>query len=205
VPAPSRRGLPKFLDAGELRALLEAAEASGPRDLALVTVMAYAGLRVSEACALRWGDINPSFPEDASLAHGYGTLLVRQGKGGKQRLLPVHARVRRALDALLRNFGILRSERARPDPADYVFPGHYGRLTSRAAEYVIEGLCAAAGIAREKAHPHTLRHTFATNLLRETGNLILVQRSLGHASVSTTQIYTHLVFDDLADAIGRLD
>lgn len=195
--AGASRALPKFLDAGELRALLAAAEASGPRDLALVVLMAYAGLRVSEACSLRWGDINPSFPEDASLAPGYGTLLVRQGKGGKQRLLPVHGRIRRALEAL-------RAQDSLPKRVilgnDRVF-----NLSPRGARFLMERLCQKAAIHREKAHPHTLRHTFATNLLRETGNLILVQRSLGHASVSTTQIYTHLVFDDLAEAVARLD
>lgn len=192
------RRLPKFLDAGELRMLLEAAEASGPRDLALVVLMAYAGLRVSEACRLRFGDV------------GERQILVRQGKGGKDRLLPVHPRVRRALEAL-RLFYISRSEvphLTSPHIASpYVFPGATPGLplTTRAAEYSIEALCAAAGIPREKAHPHTLRHTFATNLLRKTGNLILVQRSLGHSSVSTTQVYTHLVFDDLEEAVGQLD
>jgi len=179
------RHLPKFLEPGELRALLDTARESSPRDYALILCMSHAGLRVSEACALRWDDIADQH------------LLVRKGKGDKQRYVPLHPRLKSAL-AALRLFAILRSQ---------VFPGRTldKRLTSRAAELIVERLCAQMGIAREKAHPHTLRHTFATNVLRKSGNLLKVQRLLGHASVKTTEIYTHLVFDDLAEAIGLLD
>lgn len=180
--------LPKFLDDAELRALLAVAEESSARDYALVVTMAYAGLRVSEAVCLRW-------------AHVEGDrIFVERGKGNKQRLVPMNGRLRMALEAV-RKMLENRTERT-----DYVFPGSDdGHLGARGAERIIERLCERAHIAREKAHPHTLRHTFATRVLRSDGNILKVQRLLGHSSVATTQIYTHLVYDDLAEAVAGLD
>jgi len=186
VARKSRR-LPKFLGAADLTALLDAARTSSPRDYALVCVLAYAGLRVAEACALTWADIS----EDR--------LLVRHGKGDKERYVPLAPRLRAALADLdrreipvLRHSPVFLSRLRRP-------------LSVRAAQHIIERLCLAAGIDRELAHPHSLRHTAATMLLRRTGNIRLVQRFLGHASIGTTEIYTHVVFDDLAEAVERLE
>ena len=179
------RRLPKFLGAADLTALLDAARASSPRDYALVCVLAYAGLRVAEAVGLQWGDIL----EDR--------LLVRHGKGDKERYVPLAPRLRAALAdrreiPVLRHSPVFLSRLRRP-------------LSVRAAQHIIERLCLAAGIDRELAHPHSLRHTAATMLLRRTGNIRLVQRFLGHASIGTTEIYTHVVFDDLAEAVERLE
>ena len=183
--ARARHALPTYLQPHELEALLAAARGSSPRDHALLTVMAYAGLRVAEACALTWGDIEER------------TLRVRHGKGDKERIVPLHPRV---LEALAECREIPQKRNI------YVFPGQRpGRpLTTRAVQHLMVRLGTAAGLDRSKLHPHTLRHTAATMLLRRTGNLILVQRFLGHASVSTTQIYTHVALDELAAAVEQL-
>lgn len=182
-----RQQLPKFLEQPELNALLAAAHASSPLDYAIVTVMAYAGLRVAEACALAWADI------------GEKTLFVRCGKGQKQRYVPIHAKVREALDAC-------------HDPVhsrqDWVFPSEKlpGRhLTTRWAQRVVARLCLQVGIEREKAHCHALRHTFGTNCYRKSHDLRAVQQLLGHSNVSTTEIYTHVVTDDLEETVDALD
>jgi len=184
--ARRRLRLPDCLSEDELARLLAAAEADGPRSLALVLLMAYGGLRVSEACRLRWDDIEG--------ANAY----VRMGKGRKDRVVPLHPRVLEALSAL-RKSHLLRSPYLFPSPKDPKRP-----ITTRTAQYLVEDLCRRAGIPRRKAHPHALRHTAATRLLRATGNLELVRRFLGHASVSTTQVYTHLVTDDVARGIMQL-
>jgi len=207
----AKQRLPEVLEEDELERFLAAAAASGPRDGALTMVMAYGGLRVAEACRLRWEDV----PERAQ---SRAALHVRQGKGGKDRMVPVHPRLAASLEAWrsfdvaqdgaagtaspLRKTGLLRS----PDEGGWVFPGRRRgkQLTTRQAEYIVEQLGRAAGLARSKAHPHALRHTVATRLLRATGNLELVKTFLGHASVATTQIYTHLVVDDVAAGLDKL-
>lgn len=183
----SRQKLPKFLEPAELNALLAAAHASSPLDYALVIVMAYAGLRVAEACALTWADI------------GEKTLFVRHGKGEKQRYIPIHRKLRDALGACR-------------DPVhsrqDFIFPSVKlpgAHLTTRWAQRVVTRLCLRAGIDREKAHCHALRHTFGTACYRKSRNILAVQRLLGHSNVSTTQIYTHVVTDDLEETVDALD
>lgn len=181
------RRLPEVLDDAQLQALVHQAEASGPRDLSAVLLMAYAGLRVSEVARLRWDDIEGD------------VVRVRMGKGRKDRLVPAHPRVLEALQAL-RKSGILRSPWVFPSPRDPRRP-----ITTRALQYLIERLGREAGLPRRLLHPHALRHTFATRVLRRSGNLEAVRRLLGHSSVATTQVYTHLILDDLARAVTALD
>lgn len=181
------RRLPEALDEGQLAALALAAAASGPRDLAAVTLMAYAGLRVSEVARLRWDDIEGE------------VVRVRMGKGRKDRLVPAHPRLLAALGAL-RKSTVLRSPYVFPSPQDPRRP-----LTTRALQYLVERLGRQAGLPRRLSHPHTLRHTAATRLLRACHDLRIVQMFLGHASIQTTTIYTHLVLDDLRQAVLRLD
>lgn len=184
--APKR--LPKFLEAGELAALIEAARGSSARDLALVLLMARAGLRVSEACGLRWGDVEE------------GQLWVRQGKGSKDRLVPLHFRVATALREL-RNSAISRSG-SRSTP---VFPGRSVRpLTVRAAEYVIKSLGVKAGLPNEKCHPHSLRHAFAVGLLEAGVDIRSIQKLLGHSSLNTTAVYLDLTSRHLRAAVEKL-
>jgi integrase/recombinase XerD len=183
--ARASKRLPDVLTEAELRALLAVAEMDD-RAYAVVSLMAYAGLRVSEVAKLRWQDIEA------------GAIWVRLGKGRKDRVVPAHPRVSEALERL-RKRDILRSHYVFPSPRDPSKP-----ITTRALQYCIERLCRQAGIPRRKAHPHTLRHTMATRLLRATHDIRLVQKALGHASIATTQIYTHLALDDVAEGIARL-
>lgn len=181
------RRLPKFLEQPELHALIAAARESSPLDYALIIVLYYAGLRVGEVCALQWGDI------------GERRLHIRHGKGDKERYVPAHRKIREALDAV-RPPDHLRH--------GWVFPswqkvGH--PLTTRWAQRTMERLCLEVGIEREKAHPHVLRHTFATGTYRAKRNLLATKRLLGHSSVQTTEIYTHLVTDDLEETVDALE
>ena len=181
------RELPKFLEPTELSGLLDAAQASSPIHYALVVVMAYAGLRVAEACALQWRDI------------GERRLLVRRGKGGKQRYVPLHPRLQAALEAV-RPFNQERT--------DYIFPSNQrpgSPMTTRWAQRIVKRLCLSVDIEDERAHPHVLRHSFATNTYRAKRNILATQRLLGHASVATTQVYTHLVTDDLEETVDALE
>ncbi|GBD12529.1 Tyrosine recombinase XerC [bacterium HR24] len=180
------RRLPEAPDDAQVQAIIARAEASGPRDLAAVLLMAYAGLRVSEVAKLRWDDVEG------------GVIRVRMGKGRKDRLVPAHPRVAEALLAL-RKMSLLRSAYVFPSPQDPRRP-----ITTRALQYLVERLGREAGVPRRLLHPHALRHWFATTALRRSGNLEAVRRLLGHSSIQTTTVYTHLVLDDLTGIVSRL-
>lgn len=155
------------------------------RDRVACLVMLDAGLRVSEVCGLTL--------EHVDLA--YRRITVRDGKGAKDRVVPFNGRLAGALVDWLER----RNEMV---PADcpwlfptrkgaQVHPSHLRRTVTRIAERA--GLPEASRIS-----PHTLRHSYATDALNATGNLELVRRALGHASIQTTTIYTHLATDDMA-------
>lgn len=153
--------------------------ATGLRDRAILEVLYGCGLRASELCGLD--------ASDAALEEGY--LRVR-GKGGKDRIAPVAGT---AADALASYFSCGRPElflRAHaPTPAAFL-NARGGRLTRQSVHAVVERAGRAVGI--EGLHPHTLRHSFATHLLEGGADLRVIQEILGHADVSTTQIYTHV-------------
>ena len=174
LPRPSRRkSLPKFLTEAEAHALLMAA-VSEPRDHAILTVMAYTGLRVSEVCHLDCEDINL----------GERTLSVVAGKGDKDRMVvfsqPTTVALHRWLEA--------RNEAE----TDALFLNRNGsRLTPRSVQRIVKGYGEDAGI-RKVVTPHVLRHTMATTLLRHGADIRIIQQLLGHSSIATTQIYTHV-------------
>lgn len=182
-PTPTRR-LPKSLTLDEVVSLLEAAggerESDGPltlRNRALLEVLYSTGARISEAVGL---DIDDVDTESRS-------VLLR-GKGGKQRLVPIGRPAVSALDTYL--------VRGRPDLArrGKGTPGIFlnargGRLSRQSAWQVLQDSADAAGIA-SAVSPHTMRHSFATHLLDGGADVRVVQELLGHASVTTTQIYT---------------
>lgn len=182
-PTPSRR-LPKSLTLDEVVSLLEAAggdrESDGPltlRNRALLEVLYSTGARISEAVGL---DIDDVDTESRS-------VLLR-GKGGKQRLVPIGRPAVSALDNYL--------VRGRPDLVrrGKGTPGIFlnargGRLSRQSAWQVLQDSAEAAGIA-SAVSPHTMRHSFATHLLEGGADVRVVQELLGHASVTTTQIYT---------------
>ena len=169
------RKLPHTLTTAQLLALLQVPDrttAKGQRDAALLELLYAGGLRLSEAVGLCWGDLDPK----------QGTLFVR-GKGGKERQVPLAALV---FDSLL----ALRLEGAKA--TDRVFGG-VGRVTLWRS---VKENVAAAGLG-DQPSPHWLRHSFATHLLNHGADLRVIQELLGHAKITTTQIYTHVATERL--------
>ncbi len=186
-PSPGKR-LPKALPLSDVEAILEAAGSAGTtlalRDRALLEVLYGTGARISEAVGLDVDDLDPV----------EGTVLLR-GKGGKQRLVPVGSYAREAVEAYL--------VRGRPDlvsattPAGALFlNARGGRLSRQSAWAVLVKAAERAGVTRDVS-PHTLRHSFATHLLDGGADVRVVQELLGHASVTTTQVYTLVTVENL--------
>lgn len=192
------RALPKYLSEEDVERLLAAARSQpGPEGVRLVTLveLLYAtGLRVSELVGL---------PVSA-IARDRRLLIVR-GKGGKERLVPLSEPARKALLAWLpvREAALaLRSNRGGKS-AHWLFPsfGKAGHLTRHRLGQLLKGLAIAAGIEPAKISPHVLRHAFASHLLAHGADLRSVQRLLGHADISTTQIYTHVLDERLKSLV----
>jgi len=180
------RDLPKVLSQEEVQRLLDylPADASwrDARDRALLETLYSTGARVSELAGLDLADLD---------LHD-GTALLR-GKGRKERLAGLGAPCIDALDAY---FVEVAEARARKDGRAVFLNRFGGRLTTRGIARVLEKRVAAAGV-RGGVSPHTLRHSFATHMLQAGANLREVQELLGHKSVASTQIYTHLTLDHL--------
>ena len=182
-PTPSRR-LPKSLTIDEVLALLDGAggdsEAEGPltvRNRALLELLYSTGARISEAVGLDLDDIDTQVR----------SVLLR-GKGGKQRLVPIGRPAVTALDAYLVRVRPDLARRGRAAPAIFL-NARGGRLSRQSAWQVLQDAAERAGITAAVS-PHVLRHSFATHLLDGGADVRVVQELLGHASVTTTQIYT---------------
>ena len=193
------RRLPRPLDARDMVALIEAPEAAtlrGLRDRAMLSVAYAAGLRVSEIVGLKLGDVD--------LERG---IVAALGKGGKRRLVPVGevalAHLEAYLDARAKDDAGRRSKSARPKDATVLFRSPRGGALTRQAFWKIVGHYARAAGIRGGAHPHRLRHSFATHLLTGGADLRSVQTLLGHANVATTEIYTHVSRDHVKTAHRR--
>ncbi len=195
VEAPQRgRPLPKTLSPDEVERLIAAAGAregaQGLRLACLVELLYASGLRVSELLALRLD----------ALARDPAYLVVR-GKGGKERLAPLNAAARAAVKAYLevRPSLVPKGDAASP----WLFPsrGAGGRLTRRRLGQLLDEAAADAGLDPARVSPHVLRHAFATHLLEGGADLRVVQTLLGHADISTTQIYTHVQSDRLREVV----
>jgi integrase/recombinase XerD len=197
-PTPAKR-LPKALPLADVEAILEAAGAPGTvlalRDRALLELLYGTGARISEAVGLDVDDLDLGDSEEAG-APG-GTVLLR-GKGGKERVVPVGRYACEALSAYL--------VRGRPElvstttgPAGALFlNARGGRLSRQSAWTVIVRSAQRAGVSAEVS-PHTMRHSFATHLLEGGADVRVVQELLGHASVTTTQVYTLVTVDTLRE------
>jgi integrase/recombinase XerC len=191
VKAPRQaRNLPKTLDVDQVNGLLEAG-ANSPleiRDLAMFELFYSSGLRLSELSALDLADLDLA---DRS-------MLVRSGKGGKSRVLPIGGKAVTAINNWLQ-------ERAKMTAIDNValFVTTKGRrLGQRSIELRLAQWCKKKGIDQH-IHPHMLRHSFASHLLESSQDLRAVQELLGHSNISTTQIYTHLDFQHLAEIYDK--
>ena len=182
--------LPEVLTLEEIDRMIAAIDLSQPeghRNRAIIEMLYGSGLRVSELTTLKLSRIY--------LNEGY---MLIEGKGSKQRLVPVSP-------VAIEWFGYWLHDRAlldvKPDFVDYAFLNRYGRGLTRAMIFtIVKRLAAEAGI-RKTISPHTLRHSFATHLLQNGADLRLIQQMLGHESITTTEIYTHLDIQDLREAV----
>jgi integrase/recombinase XerC len=190
-PPKQRKPLPGALDEVDAAAVATV-ETAGPawrqaRDAAMVEVAYSAGLRASEVCSVTLDALR--------LAQGEMTVV---GKGRKSRVVLFGE----AGITVLRHWIEYRSQVALPETRE-IFVGPHGRkLTTRSFQTIVGQRALAAGV-RRRATPHTLRHSFATHLLDHGADLRVIQELLGHASLSTTQVYTHLSTADLLETYRR--
>ncbi len=189
-PRPTKR-LPKALPLSDIEAILAATSeetALGLRDKALLEVLYGTGARISEAVGLDVDDLDSVD----------GTVLLR-GKGGKERLVPVGSYALAAVDAYLVR-GRAELVGAKSGPALFL-NARGGRLSRQSAWTVLVRTAERAGVTKSVS-PHTLRHSFATHLLDGGADVRVVQELLGHASVTTTQIYTLVTVDNLREVFA---
>ena len=184
VEAPKLpKRLPTVLSESEVEDLLEQPDPeteSGARDKAMLETMYACGLRVSELCALKLKDVHV----------GSNVIVVDKGKGAKGRIVPISPF---AMEWLLHYINHWRT-RNKGKKSPYVFLNRQGEVISRQYFFLsVKRYAHTAGIERaEEISPHTLRHCFATHLLENGAEIRAVQEMLGHAHLSTTQIYTHV-------------
>ncbi|GCF92818.1 tyrosine recombinase XerC [Enterococcus florum] len=179
--------LPRFFYEKEIEALFQSTEGEKPldqRNRALLEILYGSGLRVSECANLTISEVD--FDNSVMLIHG---------KGNKDRYVPLGSY---AADALLEYFSDGRQKLMKKHlPHDFVFVNHRGaQITPTGIEYVLNQLIKKSSLTTD-IHPHMLRHTFATHLLNNGADLRTVQELLGHANLSTTQIYTHVTKESL--------
>ncbi|MGA1341555.1 MAG: tyrosine recombinase [Hyphomonas sp.] len=192
-PSPAR-GIPDVLSREEVSRLI-ASCGDDLRLACLVELLYGAGLRASELVCLTLG----SLPRRKGGRWAGGDILIR-GKGGKERLCPLGRPALAALSSWLEarqdKNAVLRAE-------DFVFPsrGAAGHLTRRRLGQLLEALALQAGLDPARVHPHALRHAYATHLLQGGADLRAVQMLLGHADIATTQIYTHVLTDELQELL----
>jgi integrase/recombinase XerD len=202
IEGPKRgRRLPKVLSVREVDGLLAQAKTAtqseskserlrAARMECLLEVLYATGLRVSELVAL---------PDSA--ARRDQRMLVIRGKGGRERLVPLNDAARRTM----KDYLALREE-AKADKSKWLFPsfGESGHLTRQHFARELKALAASAGLKAAQVSPHVLRHAFASHLLQYGADLRVVQTLLGHADISTTQIYTHVLEERLKSLVRDL-
>ncbi len=188
----SRRRLPDVLTTEELARLLKAPNhryPTGLRNYCILLFMANAGLRVGEVVSLKLHDLDWMS----------GRVAVRSGKYQRDRVVYLN---QRDLESL-RKWRHVRGTRIGAD-SDVLFTTLKGDpVQTKYLRAMVKRLTKRAGLSKD-VHPHLLRHTFATDLLRHSGNIRVVQSALGHADVSTTMIYTHVVGSDVENAMRSL-
>jgi integrase/recombinase XerD len=205
LEGPKRgRSVPKVLTIAEVDTLLAQARANAEdagqpaaqrlraaRLLCLLEVVYATGLRVSELVAL-----------PASAARRDQRMLVVRGKGGKERLVPLNQAAKRTMAEYL----TLRTDGKNKTQSKWLFPsfGEQGHLTRQHFARELKALGAACGLAGDQLSPHVLRHAFASHLLHNGADLRVVQTLLGHADISTTQIYTHVLEERLKTLVRDL-
>ncbi|MGB3406313.1 MAG: tyrosine recombinase, partial [Jannaschia sp.] len=202
ISGPSKpKSLPRTLSPEQVDALLDAAETYGAsetdrlRDTCLMQLLYATGMRVSELVSL-----------PVMAARGDPRMILVRGKGGKERMVPLSPPARDALAAWLAH-RTAEDDRARLEkgsaPPTHLFPSHgkAGHLTRVWFHSRIKALAAHAGLDPATVSPHVLRHAFATHLLQGGADLRAIQTLLGHADISTTEIYTHVLETRLRDLV----
>lgn len=200
-PTPPRR-LPRALSVHDVERLLQAASVGDTpaalRDRALLELLYGCGARVSEAIGLDLDDLELGRAEDGGALPGVVRLF---GKGSKERIVPVGRYARDALDTWIVRGRPRMAAAGRGTPAVFV-NARGGRLSRQSAWNAIKAAAGRAGLAGDVS-PHTLRHSFATHLLDGGADVRVVQELLGHASVTTTQIYTHVSTQHLREVYAQ--
>jgi integrase/recombinase XerD len=194
--------LPKTLSQDEVTRILDAARGFGRgerdrvRNAALVELLYATGMRVSELVEL-----------PVAAVRGDPRMILVRGKGGKERMVPLSGPAKAAIAAwlALRNGEDDAARQAGKPLPRHLFPGPgvAGHLTRQHFYLLIKDIAAAAGVDPGKVTPHTLRHAFATHLLAGGADLRVIQTLLGHADLATTEIYTHVLEDQLKDLVLR--
>ncbi|AGK54779.1 site-specific tyrosine recombinase XerD [Bacillus sp. 1NLA3E] len=193
IESPKReRSLPKVLSIQEVEKLLDSPQVHdhfGKRDKAMIELLYATGIRVSELIGLDLGDVH--------LTMGFVRCM---GKGSKERIIPIGRTATHAIQEYLENGRPLFLKKQKDDA---LFLNHLGkRLTRQGFWKILKRLTTSAGISKDLT-PHTLRHSFATHLLENGADLRAVQEMLGHADISTTQIYTHVTKTRLKDVYSQ--
>lgn len=198
-PGKAKR-LPKILSEADVERLLDAArrhgrtEAGRLRNACLMEVLYATGMRVSELVTL-----------PVSAARGDPRMLLVMGKGGKERMVPLSPPARAALaDWLVARDDAEEAARVKgAKPSRFLFPstGKDGHLTRHRFHGLIKDIAVAASVSPQTVTPHRLRHAFATHLLAHGADLRAIQTLLGHADVSTTEIYTHVLDERLKELV----
>lgn len=189
-----KKPLPSTLSEAEVDRLIACAALNdtpeGVRLYALLHMLYASGLRVSELVGLKLSHLQVT-----ERGGHMGAYLTVTGKGGKERLVPLHDEAVRATYAYLK----IRREFEGGAESAWMFPsrGASGHLTRQRFGQMLKALALKSGMDPEKIHPHTLRHSFASHLLAGGADLRVVQELLGHADISTTQIYTHVLQERL--------
>jgi integrase/recombinase XerD len=194
-----RRSLPRTLSEAEVDRLLEAAAVRGGteverlRDVCLMQLLYATGLRVSELVSL-----------PLSAVRGDPRMILVRGKGGRERMVPLSEPARTALAAWLAHLDASVPEGGRVRPrSPFLFParGRRGHMTREGFFLLVKDLARTAGLDPTAISPHTLRHAFATHLLAHGADLRVIQTLLGHASIATTEIYTHVLETRLRELV----
>ena len=185
------RKLPTYLSIHEIDILIAAIDRSSPkgeRDYAMVEILYACGLRVSELISLKIRDI---YQNDG--------LIRVIGKGNKERIVPIYSKALNAINLYIKE--IRNHIEVQKGFEDFVFLNRRGKAISRVYVFKrISTLASQAGI-KKKIGPHTLRHTFATHLIQNGADIVVIQSLLGHESITTTEIYTHLEQSHLRDTV----
>jgi len=201
IRGPGRdKSLPKTITPQEVERLLNAAPKTGKtkterlRNRCLMEVLYATGLRVSELVSL-----------PVASARGNPQMLLVRGKGNKERMVPLSSPARKALKEWLRERDRVEEEKTKRkgSKSSFLFPstGKLGHLTRNRFYLLIKDIAVRAGVSPSIVSPHTLRHAFATHLLENGADLRVIQTLLGHADVSTTEIYTHVLEERLKSLV----